>query len=76
MNRAFTFLIVLSGFTIWNSGTLGVFSSMHVVPSFPIIGRLGIWTIIAVYLGAVIDTEVGALFLRKIFRRKKEEVSQ
>lgn len=64
MNKIFVFLIVLSGLTIWNSGVLGVFSLMRVIPSFPLIGRLSIWIIIAVYLLAVVDVLVGSYLVK------------
>lgn len=74
MNSSFVLLIILSGLTVWDSGALKILST-YSIPSLPIIGSVSIWTIIAVYLGTVIDIEVGTFILRKVSKRKKEEVS-
>lgn len=71
MTKTFTILVIISGFTVWNSIALGLVKNMHVAIEFPMIGKIGIWTIIALYLGAVVDVSLGSRIFRFIQRRKK-----
>ncbi len=71
MSKSFMFLVILSGLTIFDSVTMSFLSTTHAVFSLPIVGRVGIWTIIVVYIGAVVDISLGSRIFRYIQTHRK-----
>ena len=71
MSKTFTFLVILSGFTIFNSVTVSFLNVSHTAISFPMIGKIGIWTILVVYIGAVVDVSIGSCIFRYIQTHRK-----
>ena len=71
MKTTLTLVIILSGFTIFNSVAVSFLNITHTAISFPVVGRIGIWTIIVVYIGAVVDISIGSRIFQYIWTHRK-----